>query len=76
MPEQNFRLETFPSVYHLRKELRQEAGIVPQYLDCCVHGCRAFTGPYIHDTMCQCGVARYDSNVRPRNPSVLRKTMS
>lgn len=63
MPEQNFRSETFPSVYLLSKQLRQEAGIIPRYVDCCIHGCRAFTGPYADDTHCHCGVARYDSKV-------------
>ncbi|KAJ9092704.1 hypothetical protein QFC20_007305 [Naganishia adeliensis] len=51
MPGQHFASETFPSVYQLKKSLKAEAGILPRYIDCCLHGCRAFTGPYEPDTI-------------------------
>lgn len=63
MPGQHFPSEAFPSVYELKKSLKEEAGILPRYIDCCLHGCRAFTGPYEPDTMCVCGESIYDSHV-------------
>jgi hypothetical protein len=43
---------TLPSIYRTNEKLAQKTGINPQWIDCCINSCVAYTGSLADETVC------------------------
>jgi hypothetical protein len=41
-----------PSIYRTNEKLARKTGIKPQWIDCCINSCIAYTGSFAHETRC------------------------
>jgi len=59
--------DELPSLYYMRERIRFLSGVEPQYYDCCVQSCCAFTGPNETLSHCPyCKEARWREDGKPR----------
>lgn len=58
--------EVFGTVWKVRNRLNKEARMVLKYIDCCINGCRAYTGRWAKSKGCKCGQLRKEAFGRPR----------
>lgn len=68
--------KALPSIWHTDRIMQKHTGIVPQWWDCCINSCMAYTGVYedsanTHCTYCK--APRFYSYLGQRNQQKARK---